>query len=160
MAQYNPYVPNSKNNVNKKQKNCYFSNNINRIGENFLDFKNSRDIYFDAPNIFRQLSSGKIDLEKYGHFFFDIPFLTACIETAHQKALYHQISYNGVYFMACNMQVVTEDYSNVLDTHRRAYLAYSLVFNYLSWMKATGNINYLYQLKDQLSSKVFTNAII
>ena len=161
-SHYNPYLPSTPNNknVNKKQKNCYFSNNINRSGENFLESKNSRDLYFDAPNIFRQLASGRIDLERYGHFFLDVPFLTGCIETARQKALYHQVSYNGIYFMCCNMPVVSNDYMKVLESHRNSYMAYNLIHYYLSCIQSTGCINYLYMLKDQLSSKIFANAIV
>ena len=49
------------NNSNqKKTKPNYFSTNINRFGESFLDMKNSRDIQNDAPRIFRELARKNI----------------------------------------------------------------------------------------------------
>lgn len=153
---------NNRNNNNKNQRkpSNYFINNIERTGENFLDFKNSKDIYYDCPTIFRQLGQRKIELDKYGHFFFDIHFLEGCITACKQKEQFYGISYNATYQMVMsytnnNMETPAE-ITSVMETHMNAWKAYSTISYYLQGMRNTGNFQYLYRLADIL----YTNHIL
>lgn len=152
-------------NNKKKRPSNYFVNNIERIGENFLDYKNSKDIYYDCPNIFRQLGKRQIELDKYGHFFFDIPFLENCIAACEQRAYFSGVSFNGMYTFCQvnyiqNRIPIPEQINNVMDTHKNSWRVYSTIAYYLRCMRQSGNIQYLYNLADMLyTNHVLRNAI-
>ena len=153
------------NNKNKKKPSNYFINNIERLGENFLEYKNSKDIYFDCPSIFRQLGKRQIELDKYGHFFFDIPFLDGCITACNQRANFYGWSFNGMYAMiekykACG-QAAPQEIIAVSDTHLNAWRAYNTIHYYLYQMRLTGNIQFLYRLADILyTNQILRNSIL
>ena len=50
------------------KENNFFTQNIDRYGENFLDYINARGIQNASINIFRGIAKGKINLDKYGHY--------------------------------------------------------------------------------------------
>ena len=132
---------NNKNKNNKKPAN-YFINGINKIGENFLDYKNSKDIYYDVPTIFRQLGRKQIELDKYGHFFFDIPFLDGCISACNERSNFAGISYNAMYMMASQYtnagQQVPPNIASVMDAHQNTWRVYQTISYYLQLMRNTG----------------------
>ena len=147
-------------NNNNNPRSNYFMQNIQKSGETFLEYKNSRDIYFDSPSIFRQLSRKQIDLERYGHFFQEVNFRDACISAAQQRALESDIAYNGI---VCMIQMYNGNVHpathGVMESHRKASIAYNLIFTYLSEMRRTGDINWLYALVTELSRPELKNAI-
>ena len=151
---------------NKKKKSNYFTTNIERIGENFLDYKNSKDIYYDCPNIFRQLARKQIELDKYGHFFFDLHFLNACIDACNEKAMFASISFNAmqlycqVNFYNKGMQQIPQEILYVMDTHKNSWRAYATISYYLTLMRSTGCITYLYNLVEALNNPTLRNGII
>ena len=154
------YNNNNGGKKNNRKPSNYFINSIERVGENFLDYKNSKDIYYDCPTIFRQLGKKQIELDKYGHFFFDKPFLEGCIASCNQRAMFAGISYNGMYLMVLGYKnkgmQIPQEVSNVMDAHMNTWRAYSTIAYYLNGMLASGNIQYLYRLTDIL----YTNHIL
>lgn len=144
------------NNNNNKPRNNYFSNNINKIGEDFLDYKNSRDIEYDVPIIFRQLAQKRIDLARYGHFFFEVHFLESCINAINKKIIFYQCSYNGMIALIASIQQrrmqVNNEIMATMETHRNAWRVYSLINYYLVRLRKEGDINNLYRLCNDLSN--------
>lgn len=136
----------------------YFKNNIERMGEEFLSFKNSSDFKREAPIIFRQIATKKIDLESYGHFFLEKQFLQSCIDSAIEKARFHGASADGLQAlisMSISRGVYYDPYyDEVLRQHINTSNAYNTVYSFLINLKNTQDLNYLYAMADTLSSNM------
>lgn len=144
---------------NNKNQNNFFSQNIRKNGENFLDLKNSKTMQRDAPRIFREIARGNIDLLKYGHYFLDMQFLESLIVTANNEFIFHNISYAGVMNLIASATMHREQVdvavTQVLETHKRRAEAYNIIFNYLTMLKNTRDLNYIYALANNLSPYKF-----
>lgn len=134
----------------------YFSQNIQKMGEEFLSFKNSKDFEREAPAIFRQLARRQIDLGKYGHYFLERQFLESCINVANQKVLFHSASANGIYFYIDTMNKaniqVDPYYLVVHKAHSETSQAYSVVYQHLVALRDTENLGHLKALASVLST--------
>lgn len=144
-----------KNNNQKKKQNDYFSQNIQQYGENFLQYKNARDLEMDSIKVFRGLARGNINIDRYGCYFLDPQFLNACIQTAYSKKVYFGISYDGVnyYKDAIFASGYTPDPNiiMILDHHKKCLEAYTIIYDNLQNIRNTGDVNYLVCLANSLA---------
>ena len=136
----------------------YFTKNIDKMGEDFIAMKNSKDFAYEAPMIFRQLAKKRIDLEKYGHYFQDIQFLNTCITVAEEKIGFHFISANSIkYVIDVNSQSgipVEPIYMQVYTSHMNTYTAYQIVYDHLTKLKETKDLHYVHYLAAALSNNI------
>lgn len=144
---------------NNNNNNNYFSQNIQKYGQDFLKYKNARDLEFDALKIFRELARERIDISKYGGYFLNSQFLNSCILAAERKYIHHNISWTGVNaFVLTNPQAQSDiNVMSVLNEHKNSTEAYNIILNILNIIRATGDPNHLYSLVNQL--KRFRNAL-
>lgn len=145
------------NNQNQRRKpNDYFTMNIQQYGENFLEFKNARDLEMESIRIFRGLARGQIDIDKYGHYFLDGQLLSSCIQAAFSKKIYFDISYTGVFKLHESIfasgDTPDPNILMVLDHHKKSSEAYKIILDGLNNIRATNNVNYLVCLVDSLSA--------
>lgn len=135
------------NNNNKKKNNDYFSQSIQQYGENFLAYKNARDLEMDAIKIFRGLARGNINIDRYGCYFLDQQLMQACLTTAYSKLMLFRISFDGVSLLNDKIFASgqTPDVSviTIMDYHKKSKEAYEILYNGLLNTSNTGDINYL-----------------
>jgi len=131
------------------KENNFFTQNIERYGENFLDFINARDIQNQSINIFRSIAKGRINIDKYGHYFTFSQFLEPCIESAKMKYMLYSISYQALCYYSnsvTNAQVIS-----ILDYHQKCFEAYSIILQELTNIKVDKDISHLYIMASNLS---------
>ena len=75
------------------KKMNYFQTNIQRFGEDFLDFKKAEEIQRDCKFIFKDMVFGNIDYEKYGMYFMEPRFLEQLIIKSEIDAKKHNLKY-------------------------------------------------------------------
>lgn len=144
------------NNKNNRKPNNYFEQQKSRLGENFLQTKNSRELQFDAIRVFRDVVRGKLDVREYGAHFLDTQFMESCLTSASQKQAFHQISFNGVNMLTMAVQQQSPNIPvdpmilATLDYHQKAADAYALLLQGLNAVKQTGDIEYLLPIANQL----------
>lgn len=71
-----------KGNRGNKQNRNYFTQQIQKGGENFLNSKTPRDLSNDAERIFRDLVRGNIDVRQYSGFLLNPSLLETLITKA------------------------------------------------------------------------------
>lgn len=144
-----------KNNNQKKRQNDYFSQNIQQYGENFLQYKNARELEIDSIKVFRGLARGSINIDRYGCYFLDPQFLNACIQAAYSKLVYYTVSFNGVNLLKDSIfasgNTPDPNIIMVLDNHKKCSEAYNIILSNLYNIKNTGDVNYLVCLANSLS---------
>ncbi len=120
----------------RRMHNSYFEKQYNAYGENFTNFKTSRDIEFESNKIFRDLANGLIDLEKHGKAFEDPEFVGVLREVAYRKMIYHQATKIGLETYISSMQyqgIQVDNYLyQVCGDHARSLEAYTLLFQAFS----------------------------
>jgi hypothetical protein len=136
------------------KENNFFTQNIDRYGENFLDYINARAIQNASINIFRGIAKGKINLDKYGHYFTFNQFLEPCIESARAKYLLYSVSYRGVECLI-RSGISSADVVSVLDYHKRCFEAYSIILQELNNIKVDKDVSHLYIMANKLSQYRF-----
>ena len=82
-------------NNNKKRSN-YFSDNIERFGEGFLQRFDAKKLRSDARRVFSDIAFGNIDFDKYWSYFTEPMFINALIDAANTKLMIHGVSYNAI----------------------------------------------------------------
>lgn len=144
-----------KNNNQKKKQNDYFSQSIQQYGENFLQYKNARDLEMDSIKVFRGLARGNINIDRYGCYFLEPQFLNACIQAAYSKLVYFNISFSGVNYykdaIFASGNTPDPNIIMVLDHHKKCSEAYKIILDNLNNIRSTGDINYLVCLANSLS---------
>lgn len=133
-----------------RRENNFFTQNIDRYGENFLDYLNARDIQNASVNIFRSIARGRVNLDKYGHYFTFNQFLEPCIEVAKTKYLLYSISYQGVDCLIRSSKS-SPDIVAVLDYHKKCFEAYTIILQQLNNIKMNKDVNHLYIMANALS---------
>lgn len=142
----------NKNNKNNNRNNNYnyFSQEIQRNGANFLDRKSAFDIQRDAPNIFRQLSRGKIDINQNIEYFKNEYFLQNCIDAAQAKYNYHSVSRLGIQTLMnirandpSYTQMEYDLYNAIFNEHQASEIAHKVILDHLTIFKTTQDINSL-----------------
>ena len=79
------------------KKMNYFQTNIQRFGEDFLDFKKAEEIQRDCKFIFKDMVFGNIDYEKYGMYFMEPRFLEQLIIKSEIDSQKHNLKYMALY---------------------------------------------------------------
>ena len=79
------------------KKMNYFKTNIQRFGEDFLDFKKAEEIQRDCKVIFNDMVFGNIDYEKYGMYFMEPRFLEQLIIKSEIDAKKHNLKYMALH---------------------------------------------------------------
>lgn len=118
-----------------KRKN-YFSDNIQRNGENFLQQFDAKKLRNDARRIVMDIAFGNIDFDEYGIYFSDPQLINALIDVVYTKLVIHSTSFNGLDFMS--KSVSSSDIENIKRYHRRLAEAYQLFYDYFTSIKASG----------------------
>lgn len=85
----------------KKRMN-YFENNIQKFGEDFLDFKKAEEIQRDCKIIFKDMVFGNIDYEKHGMYFMEPRFLEQLIIQSEIEAKNHDLKYRALHEFSLN----------------------------------------------------------
>lgn len=92
-------------NNNKKQRN-YFTNNIERYGDNFIEQFDAKKLRMDARRVFSDIAFGKIDYDKYWQYFTNSLFINALIDVANTEYVIHSTS-----------QYAMEEYTKIYGTN-------------------------------------------
>ena len=79
------------------KKMNYFETNIQRFGEDFLDFKKAEEIQRDCKFIFKDMVYGNIDYEKHGMYFMEPRFLEQLIIKSEIDSQKHNLKYMALY---------------------------------------------------------------
>lgn len=143
---------NNKNNNNNN--NNYFAKNIREKGKDFLCCKNARELANDSRKVFREIAKGQIDLAQYGEYFLDQQFLECCIQTAYNEFAKSSISMQGVELLITqafnNGQPVDQMTIAVKEDHKRRAEAYCIIYQVLTSIRMTGDVNNLFVLPSKL----------
>lgn len=76
----------------KKNRDNYFSMNIQKFGDNFMTSKTPMDIQKDAKKrIFKDIVFGNIDYNKFGQYFTNPQFVEQLIITARNEEFNHRV---------------------------------------------------------------------
>lgn len=118
-----------------KRKN-YFSDNIQRNGENFLQQFDAKKLRNDARRIIMDIAFGNIDFDEYGIYFSDPQLINALIDVVYTKLVIHGTSFNGLDYMSKN--ITSPDVENIKRYHRRLMEAYQLFYDYFNTIKSSG----------------------
>jgi hypothetical protein len=139
----------------KRNNNNYFTSNIQKAGENFMDTKNARDLQFDAIKIFRDLARGNVDIAKYGQYLLDPMMLNACLSAANTKLMYYSISFSGVNCLVNSLSTsgnqIDPNIIMVLEDHRKSMEVYQAILTHFTALRDTGDIGYLVSLVNAIS---------
>lgn len=135
----------------KRQRN-YFTNNIEKSGEDFLKDKDPFRIRADFKIIFRDLANGRIDLRNYAKYFEDDNFVYNLILEAYSLYYEYYMSSMGMmyYFNANNIS--DQSAMAVLNKHQQKCSAYKLIHDSLSTYYQNKTIEILLPLAGQLRS--------
>lgn len=120
----------------QKKRNNYFSDNIQRNGEGFLQQYDARKLRSDANRVFKDIAYGNIDFDKYWMYFTEPTFINALIDVANTKKMIHTTSY-----MALDQFTRTQtstDIEVVKRYHRRLMELYNLFYGYFMAVKMSG----------------------
>lgn len=136
-------------------QNNYFTRNIKDKGNDFVYMKTAKDLEYDAPTVFRDIAKGRVDINKFGGYFLCPQFMESMLKVAHEKYMYHIISFNGVNMMITEYmnkgQMVDKVVIEVNENHKRLSEAYSIIYQTLMYVRTTQDITNLYILPSQLS---------
>lgn len=112
-------------NNNKKQKN-YFTNNIERFGDNFIEQFDAKKLRMDARRVFSDIAFGRIDYDKYWQYFTNSLFINALIDVANTEYIIHNTSYMAMDCYA-RQYGTNPQFSAVMTYHRRNAEAHSIL---------------------------------
>ena len=143
----------AKNNYN------YFTQGIDRYGsEEFLNYKNMKDMERDVPNILRQLAKRRIDLDVYGHYFLKKNLMDGVIHVSLDtlRDLYWDIIVMDYYIGSLQYYgYPVDDY--LLNKKRNAlskYNAYNLIYIRFMEAKNSNSLNPIIALASELQSNI------
>lgn len=118
-----------------KRKN-YFSDNIQRFGDNFLQQYDAKKLRNDSPRIIKDIAFGNIDFDEYGIYFSDPQLINALIDVVYTKLTIHRVSYNALEYMSRDMS--NSDIESIKRYHRRLVEAYQLFYDYFKGIEMSG----------------------
>ena len=120
---------------NNKRKN-YFSDNIQKFGENFLQQFDAKKLRTDAKRVISDIAFGNIDFDDYGIYFSDPQFISAIIDVIYTKLSIHGTSYAALEHMS--HEITSSDIENIKRYHRRLMEVYSLFYDYFTAIRESG----------------------
>ena len=130
-------------NKNNKGNNSfnYFTREIQKDGNDFLEKKNAVQIQRDAPFVFRQLAKGQIDIFKYVDYFNNQYFLSNLIDAAQVEYNEHSICRMGIQALVNQRR----GYDNTF-TQQECDLYYSIMNRHYALENAYNIILYHFKL--------------
>lgn len=120
---------------NSKRKN-YFSDNIQKFGENFLQQFDAKKLRNDARRVINDIAFGNIDFDEYGIYFSDPQFISAIIDVIYTKLTIHGTSYTALEHMS--REITNSDIENIKRYHRRLMEVYNLFYDYFTAIRESG----------------------
>lgn len=133
----------------RKTRPSYFQQNVQRFGPNFLDMKNAEQMQRDAIKIFRDIAMGNINIETDGVYFMNQQLLTCLIKEAQSALNVHIIHCNGATALLYTGQN-DPSVRAVLESDQRSAQAYKILYDGLCALAATGDLNYLLVMTNNL----------
>lgn len=138
------------------KKMNYFQTNIQRFGEDFLDFKKAEEIQRDCKFIFKDMVFGNIDYEKYGMYFMEPRFLEQLIIKSDIDMRKHNLKYRALYEFGIKYNDM--DASQLAAIEANMFNIMSTIHEQLLLVKYNNyNISYLTYLPSKLRD--FRNTI-
>lgn len=119
-----------------KKRNNYFSDNIQKNGEGFLQQYDAKKLRNDARRVFLDIAHCNIDFDKYWMYFTEPMFIDALLDVANSKKIVHGTSYNAL--EVCSQNMYDANMESVKRYHRRLFEVYSLFYEYIYAVKASG----------------------
>ena len=138
----------------RKARPSYFQQNVQRFGTNFLETKNAEQMQRDAVKVFRDIAMGNINMETDGAYFLHPQFLASCIKEAQSMLNIHIVHCNGGTALIYAGQA-DEMVRSVLERDQRSAQAYKILYDGLCALSATGDLNYLSVLTNNLRNYRF-----
>lgn len=137
---------------NNRRENNFFTRNIERFGDKFLEHINANDVQNASISIFRELAKGRVNIDKYGHYFTYNQLLDPCIESARIKLTLYSISYRGVSLLSMDPNsATTPEVVSVMDYHKKCFEAYTIILQQLNNIKIDKDVSHLYVMINALS---------
>lgn len=88
----------------QKQRDNYFTRNVQQFGDDFLVQKTAQDLQRDAKNrIFKDMVYGNIDYTVFGKYYLDGRFLNQLIVTAEEELVIHQVYREALQYYDINV---------------------------------------------------------
>ena len=137
---------------NQNRQNNYFSQQVQKNGESFLNQKTPRDMAQDAERIFRDLVRGKVDLSQYGGYILNPSLLETLITKAGERYNYwwvvkisieNQINSFANIQVDANTQVI---FTGVLNDAIAKFTVYQQLYNCLLIVQQNNSVQPLEQL--------------
>lgn len=138
---------------NKPQGNRsnFFTKNIQRSGENFLESMNAMDMQRGAIMLFRDLARGNVNIETYGVYMLDYQLLENCLIAANGRLTLHSINFTGVSMYATALSPnIPDNVTAILNYDKDCALAYEIIVRELNNLRNTGDLNHLIVMVNNL----------
>jgi hypothetical protein len=137
---------------NNKKRNNYFSDNIQRFGDGFIERFDAKKLRSDARRVFSDIAFGNIDFDKYWTYFTNPMFINALIDAANTKLMIHGVSYQAL--KEQERHAANSDTQMVMRYHERLMYAYGLFYNCFMKIKANG-----FQVSNTSDLKTLSNLV-
>lgn len=121
-------------NNNKFNRRNFFSDNISKSGEGFLEAMDAKSLRIVSKRVFNDIAKGNIDFDKYWTYFTIPMFIDALVDVAYTNMLIHTTDMN-MYMTAYNSIGANSDTEAMLRYHRRLSEAYTMIFNTFNSLK-------------------------
>ena len=112
----------------KNNKNNFFSSNINKNGDNFLESMDPKSLRYSARKVFSDIAKNNIDYDQYWQYFTNSMFIDALIDVAYTHMSIHTTDAN-MYNIARQSIGSTADSEAILRYHTRLATAYTMIYN-------------------------------
>lgn len=123
-------------------KQCYFEQMISQYGENWTIGVTPDGIQKSSKRIFKEMSKGQIDYEKYGQNFLDAKVIDNLIIASQNELEINTLLYNAVVFYSNSFPQYPNIGAEITHLQSLCYI-YNIFFNKLRLVKETGNIGNL-----------------
>lgn len=124
------------------KKMNYFESNIQKFGQDFLDFKRTEEIQRDCKFIFRDMVFGNINYEKHGMYFMEPRFLEQLIIQSEIESRKHAIKFSAL--SEYNLNHGDNLSVQLACIEQDMYMITSTIYNQLRLVKANNyDISYL-----------------
>lgn len=118
----------------KYNRRNFFSDNIAKSGEGFLEAMDAKSLRIVSKRVFNDIAKGNIDFDKYWTYFTIPMFIDALVDVSYTNMLIHTTDMN-MYMTACNQIGTNSDTEAMLRYHRRLSEAYTIIFNAFNNLK-------------------------
>ena len=138
---------------NGKKRKSWFEQQVERFGPDFINNMSADEMQKGAVKVFTDLARGNVSIATEGNYFLNAQFLENCCIAANSKRVFNSILFDGLNALNQVNPNVAND-SNFQATYRQIsnkVQAYSMIYEALCGIRATGNLQLLYTLVSQLA---------